>query len=166
MLSFSVTFVITIVNISILYFVLRALLWKPLRAFMTERTERIRRDTSEAAAVKRAAEEMRQRYDDLIQNADDEAEWVLRDAEDRAKERSKEIIMAAENEAAAAMRRAAERETLEVAHARDELAREIARIATAAAGAVAGQSLDGEAERRAADEFVASVSRMESGHAL
>jgi F-type H+-transporting ATPase subunit b len=164
MLSFSVTFLITVINISILYFLLRKFLWKPLRTFMEERTEKIRRDTTEASSVKRAAEEMRQRYDDLLLNADSEAEWVLRDAEDRAGERSRQIIAAAEKEAADAMRRAAIREALEVAHARDELAEEIARIATTAAGIVAGKSLDGDAERAAADEFVRSVASMESGH--
>jgi len=164
MLSFSVTFVITILNISILYFLMRKFLWKPIRTFMTERTQKIQRDTSEASSVKRAAEEMRQRYDDLLLNADAEAEWVLRDAEDRASERSREIVASAEKEAADAMRRAAEREALEVAHARDDLAEEIARIATAAAVKVTGKSLDGDAERKAAAEFVHSIASMENNH--
>lgn len=164
MLSFSVTFVISIVNLAVLYFLLRRFLWKPLRTFMDERTERIRRETSEAAAVMRAAEELRQRYDDLLENADDEAEWVLRDAEDRARERSLEIIASAEKNAVDAMRRAAEREAIEVAHARDDLASEMARIATAAAGAVTGKALDGNAERRAAEEFIRVVAKMEAAH--
>lgn len=164
MLSFSVTFVISIVNLAVLYFLLRRFLWKPLRTFMDDRTERLRRETTEAASAMRTAEELRQRYEDLLSNSDDEAEWVLRDAEDRAKERSREIIAAAEKDAADAMRRAAERETLEVAHARDDLAIEIARLATAAAGAVTGKALDGDAERRAAEEFIRVVANMEAAH--
>ena len=62
------------------------------------------------------------------------------------------------------MRRAAERETMEVAHARDDLAIEIARIATAAAGAVTGRALDGDAERRAAQEFIRVAAKMEATH--
>jgi len=164
MLSFSVTFVISILNLALLYFLLRRFLWKPLRTFMDDRTERIRRETSEAATMMRTADELRQRYEDLLANSDDEAEWVLRDAEDRAKERSMEIIASAEKEAADAMRRAAEREALEVAHARDDLAAEIARIATAAASAVTGRALDGEAERRAAEEFIRVAANMEAAH--
>jgi len=164
MLSFSVTFVISIVNLAVLYFLLKKFLWKPLRTFMDERTERIRRETSEAATVMRTADELRQRYEDLLANSDDEAEWVLRDAEDRANERSSEIIASAEKDAAEAMRRAAEREALEVAHARDDLAKEIARIATAAAGVVTGKALDGDAERRAAEEFICVAAKMEAVH--
>ncbi|MBU0928960.1 MAG: ATP synthase F0 subunit B [Spirochaetes bacterium] len=154
MLSFSVTFFITVANLAVLYLVLRKLLWKPLRAFMDDRAERIRRDVDEAASVKRSAEEMRQRYDDLITNADEEAEWVLRDAEDRAAVRSREIVAEAEREAEAALRRAAERSALEVARARDQLAEEIAGIAVAAASVAARKGLDGEAERLAALEFI------------
>lgn len=164
MLSFSVTFVISILNLAVLYFLLRRFLWKPLRTFMDERTERIRRETSEAATMMRTAEELRQRYDDLLENADDEAEWVLRDAEDRANERSREIIASAEKDAADAMRRAAERETMEVAHARDNLTAEIARMATAAARAVTGKALDGDAERCAAEEFIRVAAKMEVSH--
>ncbi len=162
MLSFSVTFVISIVNLAVLYFLLRRFLWKPLRTFMDDRTERIRRETSEAASVMRTAEELRQRYEDLLANSDDEAEWVLRDAEDRANERSREIIASAEKDAADAMRRAAEREAMEVAHARDDLAAEIARVATAAAAAITGRALDGDAERCAAQEFIRVAAEMES----
>jgi len=164
MLSFSVTFVISILNLAVLYFLLRRFLWKPLRTFMDDRTERIRRETSEAATMMRTADELRQRYEDLLANSDDEAEWVLRDAEDRASERSREIIASAEKDAADAMRRAADREAMEVAHARDDLATEIARIATAAARAVTGKELDGDAERRAAEEFIRVAAKMEAAH--
>lgn len=164
MLSFSVTFVITIANFAVLYFVLRAILWKPLRTFMADRTERIRRETSEAQVIRRSAEEMRQRYEDLLSNASDEAEWVVRDAEDEAAGRSREILAKAEVEAAELMRRSAVRTALDLARARDELAEEIASIATAAATAVSGKSFDGTAEQQAALEFVHSVAAMEGKH--
>ena len=162
MLSFSVTFVITIINFFVLFIALRAILWKPVRTFMAERTERIRRETSEAQVIRRSAEEMRQRYEDLLSNASDEAEWVVRDAEDEAAQRSREIVAKAEDEAAEIMRRSADRTALDLARARDGMAREIAAIATAAAASVGGASFDGEAERQAALEFVRSVAAMEA----
>ncbi len=164
MLSFSVTFAITIVNFAVLFLVLRAILWKPVHTFMAERTERVRRETSEAQAVRRSAEEMRQRYEDLLSNASDEAEWVVRDAEDEAAQRSREIVAKAEDEAAEAMRRSSARTALDLAKARDELAEDIALVATAAAAAVSGKSFDGEAERLAALEFVRSVAAIEARH--
>jgi len=164
MLSFSVTFVITLVNFAVLFLVLRAILWKPLSTFMAERAERIRRETSEAQVVRRSAEEMRQRYEDLLSNASDEAEWVVRDAEDEAAERAREIVSKAEDEAADAMRRSAARTALDLARARDELVEEIASIATAAAAAVSGKNFDTNAERQAALEFVRSVAAIEATH--
>jgi len=101
LLDFSVTFLITIANLAILVLVLRKLLWKPVTDFMDARSRKVREELEGAAASRARAEELEARYESLLANAEAEGEWVVKDAEDRAREEYRRIVASAEADAAA-----------------------------------------------------------------
>jgi len=88
-LNFTVTFFITIVNFLVLYLVLRKLLFKPVTNFMDARAKKIKDALSDAAIMKGQAEELAARYEGLMAKADAEAERLVKEGEDRAREEAK-----------------------------------------------------------------------------
>ena len=99
MLDFSITFVITFVNIAILYFVLRAILFKPVSRFMENRALKIKNELEQAANEKANAEALRESYEEMLRKADSEAEKILRDAHELAQAQTAALIEQAKVEA-------------------------------------------------------------------
>jgi F-type H+-transporting ATPase subunit b len=92
MLDFSVTFVITIVNIVILFFILKKILLKPVTKFTADRTKRIQDSLMQAETEKVEARKMLAQYKEKLKNAEDEAEEIIRAAHKNAKADAEKII--------------------------------------------------------------------------
>jgi F-type H+-transporting ATPase subunit b len=112
MLDFSVTFIITIVNIAILYFILRKILFKPVTKFMADRARRVQDSIDQAEKDKASAQLLVQEYEDKLKNAEDDAEEILKNAREEAGRDAQRII--AEGKADAADIVAAARSQFEV----------------------------------------------------
>jgi F-type H+-transporting ATPase subunit b len=160
-LNFTVTFFITIVNLLILFLILRKLLFKPVTNFMDARAKKIRDSLSEASILKGQAEETAARYEALMADADAEAERLVKEGEDRAKAESKALLDKAGLEAAELRRRGEEAAELEREKARQELAADIAALATEVAGRLVGREAVAEDARAA----LHLVRELESGRA-
>jgi len=93
MLDFSVTFIITIINIAILFFILRALLFKPVTKFMAERAGRVQDSIEQAQRDKDEAKRLLDEYKDKLKKAEDEAREILKTAHENA-ERQAQLIIA------------------------------------------------------------------------
>ena len=161
MLNFTVTFFITIVNFLVLYFVLRKLLFKPVTNFMDARAKKIKDALSDAAIMKGQAEELAARYESLMAKAEEEAERLVQEGEDRAREESKALLDKALADAAEARRRGEEAAEREREKARQALAGDIAALATEVAGKLVGRAAAAE-DARAADVL---VRELEAGRA-
>ncbi|MHC6201566.1 F0F1 ATP synthase subunit B [Breznakiellaceae bacterium SP9] len=94
-----VTFLITALNIAILFFVLRRLLFKPVTKFMAERTRRIEESINQAEKDKTQAKALLAQYEDQLKSAETEVEAILRSARETAEQDAKEIIQAGKQQA-------------------------------------------------------------------
>jgi F-type H+-transporting ATPase subunit b len=148
MLDFSVTFVITIINITILFFVLKAILWKPVTKFMAERAERIRDSIAQSESNKAKAKALLAQYEAQIKTAETEAETIISKARERAEAEAEKII---------AESRASADETLENAKKQLEVERkaalavfrqEAAALVVTAAGRLVGREIKSEDNRQ------------------
>jgi F-type H+-transporting ATPase subunit b len=92
MLDFSVTFIITLINIAILFLILRAILFKPVTAFMERRTEKIRSDMEQAEKDKAKALLLQRQYEEKLRDAEQEAGALIRDAKEQAARQSEQIV--------------------------------------------------------------------------
>ena len=92
MLDFSVTFIITIINIAALFFILRALLFKPVTKFMEERAKRIQDSIDQANNDKAEGEKYLSQCEIRLEKIEAEAAEILRAAREKAAEESKRII--------------------------------------------------------------------------
>ncbi|MDR3122587.1 MAG: F0F1 ATP synthase subunit B [Treponema sp.] len=94
------TFLVTIVNITILFFVLRAFLFKPVAKFMEDRTNKVRASLDQAEQERVQAKGLLQQYEDQLRRIDEEATELLRAARESARAEADRII--AEGKAQAA----------------------------------------------------------------
>jgi len=160
-LDFSVTFFITILNLLVLYLVLRKLLWKPVTAFMDARAKKIRDDLEGASAAKLAAEASADLYQSLLSEADAEAARLVAEGEERARLEARAIVERAQAEAAESRRQAEAAALREAERAREALAADLGALVAEAAARLAGR------EALAADEAAADaiVRDLEAGRA-
>lgn len=86
------TFLITIVNIGILFFILRAILFKPVTKFMEDRAKKIHDDIEQAEKDKTQAKLLYQQYEDSLKHAEEESEAIIRSARETAREQADRIV--------------------------------------------------------------------------
>ena len=99
MLDFSVTFILTIVNIAVLAFILRLILFKPVSKFMAERAKKVQDSLNQASQDKAGAQKLLGEYQEKLNNVHAEAEEIIKAAQKNAKTEADKIV--AEGKAAA-----------------------------------------------------------------
>ena len=87
-----VTFGITIINIIILYFILRLILFKPVTKFIAKRSQKIKKDLDDAARDKSESEKALAQYREKLKEADVEAQNIIREARIKAETEAAQII--------------------------------------------------------------------------
>jgi F-type H+-transporting ATPase subunit b len=111
MLDFSVTFIITLINIAILFFILRAILFKPVTKFMEGRAEKIRNDLEQVEKDKAQAKLLQRQYEEKFRTAGEEADAIILAAHSSAETEAGRII--ADSRAAAELLMANTRKQLD-----------------------------------------------------
>ena len=134
MLDFQVsTIVFTVINLLVLYFILRKLLFGRVNAVLEQRAARVKETIDSAEASKSQAEELRAEYEDKLTDARQEAAKLVADAQNRA-QRAYEAKMADAETDAKRLRSEAE---AQIASERDAMLRgarnEVASLALLAA---------------------------------
>lgn len=143
-----------VLNILILFILLRIFLFKPINKMLDDRTQSIQKDINDAEHAKREAEELRQQYENSISEAREEAGKILREAHDYAEAERAEIIRKSHEEADEIVNSADEtienerRRVIQQAHA------QIADLAIEAASKVVSANLDDEKNRKVVDDFL------------
>jgi len=99
MLEFSVTLLITVINIVFLTFILRKILFKPVTKFMTGRTKQVQDSLEQAEKEKQNAKEVLGLYEKRLANAEADADQIIQSAHEQAKADAQRIINAGKAEA-------------------------------------------------------------------
>ena len=148
MLDFQVsTIVFTVINLLVLYFILRKLLFGRVNAVLEQRAARVKETIDSAEASKCQAEELRAEYEDKLTDARQEAAKLVAD----------EAKMADAETDAQRLRSEAE---AQIASERDAMLRgarnEVASLALLAAAKVAQRPTE-DGDRALVDSFLAEV---------
>lgn len=145
--------IINIINIVILFVIVRGLAYKPVKKFLDARKERIANELSEASSARQTAEEELLKYKELTEKSKAEGTEIINEAERTAKENAAEIIDMAKKNAAEITEKAREtakkeRETQIIAMRGD-----IAELAFDISKQVLSREVTDEDNMRIADEF-------------
>lgn len=145
--------IINIINIIILFVIVRGLAYKPVKKFLDARKERVAKELSDTAAAKQNAEEEALKYKELTEKSKAEGTEIINEAERTAKQSAAEIIASAKQSAAEITEKArenAKREReVQVASMKDE----IAELAFDISRQVLSREVTDEDNMRIADSF-------------
>ena len=140
--------VISLINLLILFLLVKRFLFKPVLKILKERKDSVDAVYTEAENARAAAEEDRKVYEERRKNAEDEAEQILKRAGETAKKNGESIVKEAKEEAAA-IREKAERDIAqEKVKAINEAKDEIAGLSIGIAEKIVGRELN-DADRDA-----------------
>jgi F-type H+-transporting ATPase subunit b len=148
------TFIFVIINMLVLYFILKRLLFKPVTAFMEKRSAAIKSSLDNAERNRAEADKLLSRYEEQIKTADTEAESILSQSRANA---------GLEYEATVAQAKKDADEIIAKAHAaieyeRQEMLRQLkaqaAGIALAAASKVIQENMDTADNTRLVERFI------------
>ncbi|MDR1105964.1 MAG: F0F1 ATP synthase subunit B [Treponema sp.] len=144
------TFLVTIANIVILFFVLRAVLFKPVTKFMEERTKKIENAISQAEKDKKQAKQTLAEYEARLKDAGKEAGAIIRSAREAAEKQAEEIIAGGREQAERIIDGARRQLRAEEEAALAQFRAEAAALVVAAAGRLVQRDFGGEDNLRLA----------------
>lgn len=154
MINLGPTFIWTAVNLLILYFVMKRILFKPVTRFMDSRTKSIRDAIEEADKNKAESMELKKEYESLLGNARNEADRILEAARVNAGREYEEIMRTARKDAGDILMGAREEIEYEKARALDSVKNKVAELALLAASKVIEENMDNEANRVIVSKFI------------
>ena len=151
MLDFSVTFIITILNITILFFVLRKLLFKPVTKFMADRAKRVQDSLDQAEKDRTQAKALLKEYENKLKSAEAEAGEIIKSVRDSANMEASRIIEGGKAEAAEILSAARKQIEADRHAAVTKLRFETAALVMAASSKLAAREFSRDDNRRYVD---------------
>lgn len=145
--------IINIINIIVLFVIVRGLAYKPVKKFLNTRKERVAKELSDAGQARQNAEEEALKYKELTEKSKARETEIINTAERTAKQSAAEIIASAKQSAAEITEKARENAKREreaqVASMKDE----IAELAFDISRQVLSREVTDEDNMRIADSF-------------
>ena len=157
LISLDKSLIIQGINFLILLVLLQRLLYKPLLAKMSERTEAIRASLEEAQRARAEAGRQQEENAERLRAAHAEAASIRAAALKEAAEEQRKLVAAARNEAARLVESARAQMDADIRRAREELRREVADLAIGVAEKLIRKSLDDADHRRIVAEAVGQL---------
>ena len=145
--------VIHIINIIVLYLLLRVILYKPVKKFMAARAERIEAQLEAGKQAEARATELREQFDAKLAEAESQAREIVSAGEKKANENAEAALDEAREQARRivdeAQKRAEQARRQAVEHMRDD----VADAAVELAGRILSREVTLEDNRAVADHF-------------
>lgn len=154
MLKFNWNFLFTIINLVIFYILMRKFIFGKIIATMDKRKELIQKRFDEADEVNAQAEQLKNDYQEHLDNVESERQDMLAKAKTEAKKEYKKILDKAQLDAERVKADAKRTAELEKEKARLAVNEEIAELALEAAQKIVGNQTCAETDSNIYDEFL------------
>lgn len=145
--------IINIVNILVLFFVTKKLLYKPVKKYLDARKEKVAASFTEAEAMKAEAAAAKEKYDAVIAEADAEKEKTVREAKADAVKQAEKIISDAKAQADELVEDAKAKAKKEHDKAISDSKNDIADIAVQISEKIIGRSVTDEDNKNIINSF-------------
>lgn len=148
---------VQIFNFAIIFVVLRAWVYKPILGLLERRRNAIAEGLEDARVAAEARQNAEQEAEKVLSDAQTKASQILRDANERAETQGKEIITAAEAEATKKRDEALAEVESERERILGDMRGQVGALAIAAAQKLINASLDEQRQRALINEFFSGV---------
>jgi len=145
--------IISLINIAVLFILLRHVLWKHVIRFLSEREKRVSDELENVKRQQLEAEALRAEYDEKIVELKERGADLLRESQAKANEESETILKETRDRAQLMVSDAEERIAREQAQALEELNLEVARLATDMAARILEREVSPEDSLNVVDDF-------------
>jgi len=149
-----------IISFLILFFILRALVWKRFLNLLDSRKERISSEFKEIEGSKAEVARLKSDYASRMDNIDQIAKEKIEEAVSEGKRIAEEIRENANNEALQIIKKTDEALKAEMSRAREEFRDEIVDMALSAAEKVVEEKLTEEEDRKIAEDFLKKLDKL------
>jgi F-type H+-transporting ATPase subunit b len=147
------------INLLILYFILKKILFKPIKNMIDSRQKEVDDMYKGAEEAKESAEKMRTEYEEKLSRANEESEEILKSAQRRALLKEEEILKEASAEASRTLERAEEQIALEKKRALNEVKDEVSEMAIGIASAVIERDVKADEHKALIDDFINNIGK-------
>ena len=155
MIKFEFWYIVeTVINVLILFILLRIFLFKPINKMKADRTRTIQDNLDSAEKAKAEAEELRQQYEESISEAKEKANQIIMKAHEDAETERSAIIRKSQEEAEKIVADADKTIENERKRVLRQAQSEIADLAIEAASKIIGENVDDEKNRKLVDNFL------------
>ena len=148
------SFLMILINVAILYFILKRFFWEKVRTFMLDRQAAVQDAFDSAEAINRRADEKMQNYSRRIANVEEESREIIRNAKARAEAQAKDIVENAHKEASDIIAKAERTIEIEREKATAEMRQEIAALAIIAAKQIVEKEISSTGQEAIVDEVI------------
>ena len=154
MLNFGPTFIFAIINLLILYFILKKVFFNRVTEFMEKRTASIQTEIENAGKDRKEAGELKQSLEEKMKQAHVDAAKILSDMKKRAEEEHDSLVQEAKEQARFIISKAHEEIERERRQMLKEIRNETASLALSAASKVLEAQMDTEKNRELVNKFL------------
>lgn len=148
---------ISLINLLILYIILKKFLYKPVKEVLAERQSELDEQFLSAKSAEDHAIADKEEWEKKIQAAQSEAESITQTASVNASRRSDQIIAEARERADNIVKEAQNDAKLQLKKAADEIKREMVDISAALAEKMLGRKISPEDHRMLIDSFIEKI---------
>ena len=152
--EFCVTFAFTILNIIVLFLILKKFLFKPVTNHMENRTKKIQEALDAAEESKEMVRQMKIEYDEKIKAAKDEGQKVIEMYKKMAEKEYNSIIETAKKESDQMLEDARAELQVEKDQLVTSIKEEISDLVLATSGKILKKNLDDDTNRKLISEFI------------
>jgi len=145
--------IISLINIVVLFILLRLILWKPVIRFLSKRANHIRDEMDDAHKSRLDAEALCSKYNEQIENIEERGREMIRESKLKADEESERILKDTHNKARVMIQDAEARIAEEKEQALGEAALDITGLATDMASRILKREVSPEDNKDIIDEF-------------
>ena len=157
MLNINLSVIYNIINIIVLFLLLKKFLFKPVTDIMEKRKSLIEGALKDADNSKNEAAELKNQYETALKNAKNEAVTIVKDAKVRAEAEYEKKIELADKDAKTIVENASKAVELEKEKAVRSAKNEISSLAIAAASKIVEKETDNESNKKLLDDFLSEA---------
>lgn len=157
MLRLDINLVFTIINLLILYVIVRKFLMKPVKNIIAARQEEIDKQYADAQKAQDEAEALKKQYEETLSGVAGEKESILNEARGKAGDEYNKIIADAQAEAEQIKADAKKTAKLEQDKYMQQAKTQVADLVVAATAKIVASKQDEEADRELYNQFIAKT---------
>ena len=148
---------ISVINIAVLFILLRLILWKHISRFLAARSERITSELENVEKLRQDAEGLRKEYEVKMEDIELKGREIMRESQIKASEEEIEIISEAREKAQDMLNEARDRIAEERERAVISARHEIAQLATDMAARILRREVSEDDTKTAVEDFFREV---------